>query len=317
MKMMLSQLHIHTPLLHSHELSHITGRNIYLKMEALQPTGSFKDRGVGKLCQYYAEQDFHGFVSSSGGNAGISVAYAGKKLGCDVKVFVPRNTLELTIKKMRNEGAEVTIKGDTWDQADAHAKQIAKELDYAYIPPFDHPVIWQGYESIIDELKIDLDKENIKPDAIITSVGGGGLFCGLVQGLQKHGWLDTTIITAETTGAASLATSYQKNKHITLNKIDTIATTLGAKQISKQAFNNLQDFTVMPQTLSDKQAVVACLEFADDNRVLVEPSCGAALAIAYSNLPLLDNFQNIVIVVCGGSGVSLKLLSDWKKRFEI
>tara|TARA_R110002110_G_scaffold121431_2_gene297174 strand:- start:7312 stop:8256 length:945 start_codon:yes stop_codon:yes gene_type:complete len=310
-------LHIHTPLLHSHELSHITGRNIYLKMEALQPTGSFKDRGIGQLCQYFSAQNFNGFVSSSGGNAGISVAYTGKKLGCDVKIFVPRNTLELNIKKMRNEGAEVTVIGDNWDQTNIHAKKIAQNLDYAYIPPFDHPVIWQGYESIVDELKIDLDKDNIKPDAIITSVGGGGLFCGLVQGLQKHEWSKTAIITAETIGAASLATSYQKNKHITLSKIDTIATTLGAKQICKQAFNNLQALTVMPQTLSDKQAVSACLQFANDNRVLVEPSCGAALAVPYNNFPILNNFKTVVIIVCGGSGVSLKLLADWKKRFEI
>ena len=73
----------------------------------------------------------------------------------------------------------------------------------------------------------------------------------------------------------------------------------------------------MPQTLSDKQAVAACLQFADDHHILVEPSCGVALAIAYNNLPVLDNFQDIVIIVCGGNGVSLKLLADWKLRFEI
>ncbi len=312
-----SKLYIHTPLLYSPVLSNITKRNIYLKMEALQPSGSFKDRGVGQLCEYFAKQGTNGFVSSSGGNAGISVAYVGKKLGINVKVFVPKNTLPITVQKMIDMGADVLTKGDTWDQTDLHAQKIAQKLDYAYIPPFDHPVIWQGYESIINELAIDLAEYKIRPDAIITSVGGGGLFCGLVQGLQKHQWQDTAIITAETAGAATLASSYQKKQHIKLNKIDTIATTLGAKQISKQAFHNLNALTVMPQTLSDKQAVAACLQFADDHHILVEPSCGVALAIAYNNLPLLENFQNIVIMVCGGNGVSLALLESWKQRFEI
>lgn len=303
--------YIQTPLLLSHPLSQLTGKHIYLKMEALQNSGSFKDRGIGNLCRYYAKQGQKGLVSSSGGNAGIAVAYAGKMLGLDVKIIVPNNTALICVNKMLAEDADVITEGAVWNEADQYARELAKELNYAYIPPFDHLKIWEGYESIIDEIKAT----KIKPDAIITSVGGGGLFSGLAQGLDKHKWSDVALITAETTGAATLAKSVAAKDRIVLDKIDTIATTLGAKQICQRAYDLIQTHVVHPEIITDPQAVQALLNFADDHHLLVEPACGAALAIAYENRPILDHYQSIVIIVCGGSGVSLELIDTWRKKF--
>lgn len=305
--------YIQTPLLHSERLSIQTQKNIYLKMDALQPSGSFKDRGISNLCQHLAAQKVKGFVSSSGGNAGIAVAHAGRALGLDVKIIVPSNAILLTVSKMLELDGDVITKGDTWNDANEYAKALAEKLDYAYIPPFDHPLIWQGYATIIDEL----DQADCKPDAIITSVGGGGLYSGLITGLQQKKWQDVPIITAETEGAATLANSMQQNDRIMLDKIDTIAVTLGAKQICQQAFEFTQVHPTFPQTVTDKQAVKACLQFADDHRLIVEPACGAALAIAYENFPILNDFKNIVIIVCGGNGVSLDLLSEWRQTFAL
>lgn len=310
---MTSALHIHTPLLKSHPLSQLIERTIYLKMDAMQPSGSFKDRGIGKLCMHYAQQGKKGLVSSSAGNAGIAVAYAGHQLGLDVKVIVPTSALLLSVSKMLAEDADVITHGNVWNESDIYARQLAKELDYAYIPPFDHPIIWQGYESIIDEFK----KDKVKPDAIITSVGGGGLFTGLIQGLIKHKWSKVALITAETEGAATLATSFEKKQRITLDSINTVATTLGAKQICEQAFEYLSTYPVYPQVVSDKAAVGAVAAFADHHRVLVEPACGAALAVVYQNLPVLQAFKNIAVIVCGGNGVSVELLNDWKRQFQV
>lgn len=302
-----------TPLILSHALSRLTSRNIYLKMEALQPSGSFKDRGVGTLCEYYANQKVKGFISSSGGNAGLAVAYASKLLGIPAQVIIPITTSGFMIDKIRAEDVDVIIYGDNWDQADEQARIKAQEMHYAYIPPFDHPMIWQGYTSIIQELK----KDDVKPDAIIVSVGGGGLFSGLIQGLQTIGWHDVAMITSETEGAASLATAVKQQERIRLDEIRTIAVTLGAKQICQQAFDLTQKHPVFPQVVTDKQAVMACLRFASDHRLLVEPACGAALAVAYDQLPILQEFNHVVVIVCGGSGVNLSLLSQWKEQFNL
>jgi L-serine/L-threonine ammonia-lyase len=309
----MNRLYIHTPLLLSHPLSQLTGANIYLKMEALQPSGSFKDRGIGALCQYYAKHHVHGFISSSGGNAGMAVAYASQALKIPARVIVPVTTPQMMVQKLRAEQVDVVVEGENWDAADKAAKQIAKDEGIAYIPPFDHPVIWQGYHTLIEEL----EKDKVKPDAIIVSVGGGGLFSGLAQGLHDIGWQDVVLITAETEGAASLASAVKAKQLVKLEKIDTIATTLGAKQICRQAFEWTQKHPVLPQIMSDKSAVNACLQFSNHHKVLVEPACGAALSIVYDKNPVLKQFKNIVVVVCGGSGVSLALLQQWKEKFQI
>lgn len=309
----MSELYIRTPLLQSHSLSRLTSRDIYLKYEALQPSGSFKDRGIGAICQYYAKQNVKGFISSSGGNAGMAVAYAAQQLGIPAKVIVPKTTPLITINKLKAELAEVTVEGENWDAADLVAKELAQKENFAYIPPFDHPEIWKGYASIITEIQ----KDQIKPDAIIVSVGGGGLFTGIVQALQAIGWHNVAMITAETLGAATLATSVKENKRIRLDKIDTVATTLGAKQICQQAFDLTQTHPVFPQVVTDKEAISACIQFSNDHRLLVEPACGASLAVLYEQREIIKQFSKIVVIVCGGSGVNLDLLRQWQQKFDL
>src|SRR5580700_7552335 len=118
-------LHCHTPLLQSHPLSQMLGRNIYLKYEALQPSGSFKDRGVGALCLHYAKQKVNGFISSSGGNAGLAVAYASHALAIPTKVIIPKTTPSFMMQKLQAENVEVIIEGENWDDADLLARKLA------------------------------------------------------------------------------------------------------------------------------------------------------------------------------------------------
>ncbi len=309
----MNKLSITTPLIYSHSLSELSGRNIYLKCEMLQPSGSFKDRGIGALCLHYASMNVPGFISSSGGNAGLAVAYASQFLKIPAIVIVPETTPAIMVKRLEAEKATVIVEGENWDAADARAREIAAEKKFAYIPPFDNPIIWQGYMPIIEELKAQMPK----PDAIIVSVGGGGLYSGLVQGLEAYSWEDVVMITAETEGAASLATAFKENKRVRLPTIKTIATTLGAKQICQQAFDLMQKHPTHPQTLTDKEAVNACLQFANDHRFLVEPACGAALAVVYEQREVLKQFKNVVVILCGGSGVNLALLEKWKTQFGL
>ena len=161
----------------------------------------------------------------------------------------------------------------------------------------------------------ELAETGIKPDAIIVAVGGGGLLCGVAEGLHEVGWHDVVIITAETQGAASLAESVKAKKRVKLASIDTIAVTLGAKQVCQQAYDWTKKHPIFPETVTDKAAVSACWRFADDHRLLVEPACGAALAIVYDQHKILERFETVVVIVCGGSGVSLELLNEWKKQF--
>ena len=241
----------------------------------------------------------------------MAVAYASKRLELPATIVVPTTTPPIMIEKLRSESVEVVITGNDWNAADSVARQLVEAHQYAYIPPFDHPIIWEGHATLVYELKAS----EIKPDAIIVAVGGGGLLCGIAQGLVDVGWNDVAIITAETEGAASLAESVKAKQRITLPAINTIAVTLGAKQICQQAYDWTTKYPIYPQTVTDKAAVEARLRFADDHRLLVEPACGAALAILYDQHAILKNFETIVLIVCGGSGVSLALLNEWKTKF--
>lgn len=307
---MKKKLYIETPLISSYPLSCLLGASVSLKLEMLQPSGSFKNRGIGYLCQEYARQGAKFFTSFSGGNAGLAVAYAGRLLGLPVKVVVPSTSTETVREKMRQEGAEVIVHWDNWQEAENDAKALAEEGGGQYVHPFDHPLIWQGYTTMIEELAAHQQK----PDAIVLSVGGGGLLCGVLQGLHQVGWKDVSVVTAETEGAASFYRSIQANKIITLDRIETIATTLGAKRIADQAFEWSKKHMIYPQIVNDHQAVKAVLQFANDHRLLVEPACGASLALVYEQFSILKKFNSIVVIVCGGSGVNLSLLQEWKDK---
>lgn len=119
-------------------------------MEALQPSGSFKNRGIGFICSHYAQvEKARSFVSSSGGNAGLAVAYSGRLLKVPVKVIVPQSTPSFMVQKIQREGAEVIIHGKDWNGADVLARELAEEPGSFYISPFDHPLIWKGHASLI------------------------------------------------------------------------------------------------------------------------------------------------------------------------
>lgn len=120
----------------------------------------------------------------------------------------------------REYNAEVIVHGDAWDETDVEARRVCAMLDSAgYIPPFDHELIWTGNSSMIDELKVQM-KDKV-PDCIIASVGGGGLMCGIVEGLIRHGWIDRNIkiVAVETEGADCFNQSIKANKLVTLDSI--------------------------------------------------------------------------------------------------
>src|SRR5262245_11888492 len=118
------RIHVETPLIESLALSRRVPARVWLKMEALQPCGSFKARGMGFACQRYREQGRKRFVCSSGGNAGLAVAYAGRKLGVPVTVVVPESTAGRAKELLKLEGAEVIVHGVSWQEANEPARSL-------------------------------------------------------------------------------------------------------------------------------------------------------------------------------------------------
>jgi L-serine/L-threonine ammonia-lyase len=302
-------LHIDTPLLESQPLSQHLGRRVLLKMDALQPPGSFKIRGIGYACEEHAKRGKRRFVSSSGGNAGIAVAYAGRALSIPVTVVVPQSTGERAKELIRLQGADVIVHGATWQEANAFAlEQVGP--DDAFIHPFDDPLLWHGHASMIDEVV----RAGAKFDAVVLSVGGGGLMAGAIEGLRRNGLGHVPLIAVETEGASSLAQSVRAGQRIELPGITSVATSLGAKQVCEQAFTLTQTHPVECVVVSDKEAVDASRRFVDDHRVLVEPACGASLALVYRQTEALQRFESVLVIVCGGAATTIEQLERWHRE---
>ena len=306
-------IHVVTPLWESLSLSTAMGAPVYLKMDALQPIGSFKARGIGAACQASWEAGARRLVCASGGNAGYAVAYAGHQIGIPVTIVVPESTPASLQDLIRRENATVLVHGKSWDDAHTYATQLARQEDAAYIHPFDDPRVWKGHASIIHEIA----EAGIKPGAVVLSVGGGGLLCGVLEGLHALQWNDVPVVAVETEGAASFAASVRAGRLVTLDCITSVATTLGARTVAAEALAWSRRHPIVPWIVTDRAAVEASLRFADEHRVLVEPACGASLSAAYNRAQPLEGHGPIVIIVCGGAGVSLRLLEEWKQNLLV
>lgn len=313
----MTSLHIQTALLAHPQLSVALGKQIWLKMENTQPSGSFKLRGIGLLCQRAVASGATQLVCPSGGNAGFAAAFAGAALGVRTTVVVPETTSAAVIKRIRAIGAEVVVHGSAWHEANQAALQMCEQAGVIYIPPFDHPDIWDGNATLIDEAAAQARVLGVDFDVVICAVGGGGLMSGILQGMHRNGMKQVPLIAVETEGAASLHAAVGAGELVSLPAVTSIATSLNATRVAAAAFNWTRQHTVLSVKISDAQAVAACLSFADDMRTLVEPACGAALAVAYQRLPALEEFKRPLIVVCGGIGVSLETLASWKTQFSL
>lgn len=296
-------LSIKTPLIQSLVLSQLNQCQVWLKMEALQPSASFKQRGISHACQKYFEQGAQRFISSSGGNAGLAVAYTGRQLGVPVTVVVPETTAQRARELIAQQGAEVIVHGASWTEANALAQSLLTQHD-VFIHPFDHPLLWEGIIPMIDEVIA----EGVTPDAVVLSVGGGSLLSGVVAGLKKHGLAHIPIYAVETQGTASLHASIVAQQHVELDQVSGIATTLAAKKVCQNAFEVSQALEVRSLVVSDQDTVDACLKFVDDHRILVEPACGATLSVLYDQAIQFKPADQVLVIVCGGAGITLETL---------
>lgn len=277
------------------------------------------------------------FYCSSGGNAGLACAHAARSLNHPCTVVVPLSTPPLMLTKIRAAGAKSVVQeGASWIEADTYMRETlmpeAEERGekVVYVPPFDNPDIWEGHSWMINEIKDDLDKivldergGKLEPEAVICGVGGGGLFSGVMQGLDRHGWNDIPVIALETYGTDSLNQALQKGelKAPTLPAITSRAKCLGARTVCRQAFEYGKRNNVRSVVLEDAEAAMGCWRLADDERLMVELACGVNVALCYDGRlekyleRKLDPDSKVVVIVCGGSNITVEELTSYRQEY--
>lgn len=238
------------------------------------------------------------------------------------------------LAKIRAAGAsEVLQHGASWKEADAYLREtVLPEAERkgevgVYVPPFDHPDIWTGHATLVDEVKMQMEQicgEFAKPDVVVCSVGGGGLLNGIVEGVERLDgeWKDTAVLAVETKGADSLAESLALGHHTSLPGITSLATSLGATTVSERTYELATTRKqIKSVVLSDDEAAMGCWRLADDERLIVELACGVNVALCYGGRlekalgrPVRKD-EKVLIVVCGGSAVTIDMIAGWKQEF--
>ncbi len=307
-------LYVRTPLKPLTRINERCGKNFQVKLECCQPDGSFKIRGISRFCEEQRAKGAKRLVCPSGGNAGHAVAYCARELGMESTIVIPGSTSDYMAGVIRREGAQVVKCGRIYDDAQQRAMEIVEsDPEAVFVHPFDHPLLWAGHSTLVDELVEQTDK----PDAIVLSVGGGGLLNGVIQGMDRHGWGDVPVIAVEVEGAPKFHKALEAGYPVDLERIDTLAGTLAGKRVSQQSMDYAETHRIISHLVTDAQAANGVMEFVEDFRILVELACGASMSVAYERPEIVAPYQNVIVVACGGAGVNLPLLLEYKKIFQL
>lgn len=285
-----------TPLEHTKSFSAMSGANVFMKLENMQSTGSFKVRGAyNKLSCMSQEELDKGVVCASAGNHAQGVAYAAHSKGVKATVFMPVFTPPLKVIATRAYGADVVLTGDTFDDAFAAAMKFREESGAIFVHPFDDPHIIAGQGTIGLELFNQLDTI----DDVLVPIGGGGMIAGIAIALKEMN-PDIRIIGVEAAGAQSMKLSMKDGKPSTLKSLSTIADGIAVKTPGKLNFEATQKYVDELLVVNDAEIAHTAYLLLQRAKILTEPSGAAAMAAVLHKKMDLSN-RNVIPIISGGN----------------
>ena len=283
-----------TKLIKSDYFSDQTGNDVYLKPENMQLTGAYKIRGAYyKISTLSEEEKAKGLITASAGNHAQGVALAAARQGVKATIVMPTTTPLLKVNRTKDLGAEVILHGDVYDEACAHALDLAAEHGYTFVHPFDDPTVATGQGTIA----MDIFKELPTVDYILVPIGGGGLATGvstLAKLLNPH----IKVIGVEPAGAACKKASLKKGEVVTLPHVNTIADGTAVQTPGKKIFPYIQKNLDDIITIEDDELIVAFLDMVENHKMIVENS-GLLTVAALRHLDVKG--KKIVSILSGGN----------------
>ncbi|MGA9027929.1 MAG: pyridoxal-phosphate dependent enzyme [Steroidobacteraceae bacterium] len=273
--------------------------DLYLKLEFLQVTGSFKPRGAfNKVLGL--EVAPRGLVTSSGGNHGIAVAHVGHELGLPVSIPLPANVAPEKLAAMRALGAEAGIVAPTFVESNARARQIAAERGYLYIHPFADPAGIAGQGTV----GLEILEDHPDVDLVVVAVGGGGLLGGVAAAIKEQR-PRAVIVGVEPVGADALTRSLEAGRLVTLPKIETRAATLAPTMTEQIDLELAQRYVDHMVRVTDEQIVAAARWLWHGFFIGAELGGAASTAALLAGLVPVTAGTKVVSIVCGGGGAGM------------
>jgi threonine dehydratase len=289
---------VRTPCSHSPILSQMFGCEVYTKMEYLQETGSFKERGARNALLLLSEdQKKKGVIAASAGNHALALAYHGKLLGIPVRVVMPTIAPLVKQERARQFGAEVELFGANIAEAKTRADEYVDRDGMTYVHGFDGIDVIAGAGSMGLEI---LEQMAVTPDAIVLPVGGGGLIAGLALAVKTKA-PGVKVIGVEPEQCASYLAAVAKGEPVLIEMGDSLGDGLAVPRVGDNAFALARQHVDKVVTVSEQEIALAILRVLEVEKGVVEGAGAAGLAaLVGDKLPELRG-KTVVIVLCGGN----------------
>jgi threonine dehydratase len=304
-----------TPLEHSLQLSALANCQVYLKLENLQHTGSFKIRGaMNKLLSLTPEQQTRGVVAASSGNHGIAVAYGLYKLRSRGVVFVPTTASSTKMEMIRAYGADVRVYGDDCVLTEAYAREYAKQHHMEYISPYNDEAVVTGQGTIGVELSRQL--EHI--DAVLIALGGGGLISG-IGGYLKAVQPTLTVVGCSPQSSPVMFESIQAGQIVEMESQPTLSDgTAGGIEPDSLTFPLCRQLIDKHILLSEAAIRSAVRLFIETHHQLIEGAAGLPVAALLQEREYFQG-KNVVLIICGAnmSIEALRMVLDEKEGIDV
>ncbi len=305
-----------TPLQVAANLSRRLDNAVQLKREDMQPVFSFKIRGAyNKIVGLDDEARARGVIAASAGNHAQGVAFAARTLGLKSVIVMGRNTPSIKVDAVRNLGARVVLHGDAYDEAAAHAAELADQHGYSFVHPYDDVDVIAGQGTVGMEI---VNQHQGLPHAIFVPVGGGGLIAGIAA-YVKYLMPRTRVIGVEAEGSACLAAALAAGRRVRLpfESLDLFADGVSVAQIGKEPFKVARSAVDEVITATTDEICGAIKDLFDDTRSIAEPAGALAVAGLKKYVQREGIAGEKLVAVVSGANVNFDRLRHISERAEL
>jgi len=292
-----------TPCAYSQRLSDLTGARVFVKLENLQMTGSFKERGAANvLLQLSPAERKRGVVTASAGNHGLAVAFHAARLGVGAVIVMPEWAPLTKVTAARRQGAEVMLHGENYDEAYARAREVETERGLVFVHPFDDLRVIAGQGTIGLELAAQV------PDleTVLVPVGGGGLAAGTAVAVKgrKPG---VEVIGVQADEVAAMKAAWASGERVTVPSAPTIADGIAVRRAGEHTFALCRQWVDQIVSVSEEEIANAILLLLEIEKTVVE-GAGAVPLAALVNKKVAGAGKTVALVLSGGN-IDVNLIS--------